>query len=295
MRITNRMLIDTVLRGLNMGTQQMSKLEEQLAAGKKLLKPSDDPLSLSRSLNLRSILSESEQHLRNIDNGLSWLEASETNVRELADLLQRAQNLALRGGTDTQGEAQVQAMAIEVDQMLKEALWLANAQHGGQYIFGGFKTDTAPFTLTEGEPDTVTYNGDTSLILRQITPTVTVAVNVTGGDTFLDTLNALIALRDDLEAVNISEIASTRLGEIQSALDAIVDLEGQIGARIKGLQFASNRLEDSQIATSYLLSKTEDLDMAEAVLQLAMVENAYTAALKVGSMAIQPGLVAFLK
>ena len=181
MRITNQMLVDTVLHGLNTGTRQMSMLEEQLATGKKIIRPSDDPLALDRALNLRSLLNESEQHLRNIDNGLGWLEASELSIGGLADLLQRAQSTALQAGTDTQGAAQLQAMAVEVDQMLQEALQIANSQHDGQFIFAGFKTDAAPFTLVEGTPDTVTYNGDDNLILRQVNPTTTVAVNVPGG------------------------------------------------------------------------------------------------------------------
>ena len=295
MRVTNQMLVDTVLRGLNLGTENMKVLEERLATGKRLLRLSDDPVALSSALSLRARLDEDDQHLRNIDSAKAWLEATDQGLEGLNNVLERARTLALSGASQTMGPSELKAMATEVDQLLQEALQLANSKHDNQYIFAGLKTTTTPFTLNEGSPDTVTYNGDSGQILRQTGQDISVAVNITGEGPLLDLFATLIGLRDDLEAGNSSQIGSVRLQSLDDVLESISSLRGRVGAKISGLEMTAQRINDFKITLQGLLSKAEDVDMAEAMMELVTAQNAYQAALAVGSQAIQPGLVAFLK
>jgi flagellar hook-associated protein 3 FlgL len=246
-------------------------------------------------LSLRARLDEDDQHLRNIDSAKAWLEASDQGLDGLEKVLERARTLALSGASQTMGPGELKAMATEVDQLLQEALQLANSKQDNQYLFAGLKTTTTPFTLQEGSPDTVTYNGDSGQMLRQTGPDTAVAVNVTGEGPLLDLFAALIGLRDDLEAGNSSQIGSLRLQSLDNALDSISSLRGRVGAKISGLEVTAQRINDFKITLQSLLSKAEDVDMAEAAMELATAQTAYQAVLAVGSQAIKLSLVDFMK
>lgn len=295
MRVTDQMLIDSVLRGLNLSKQQMMVLEQAMATGKRLLRPSDDPVALSSALSLRARLDEDDQHLRNIDSAKAWLEATDQALAGLSHVVERARTLALSGASQTMGPGELQAMATEVDQLLQDALQLANSEQDNQYLFAGLKTATTPFTLNEGSPDTVTYNGDSGQMLRQTDQNTAIAVNVTGEGPLLDLFNVLIGLRDDLEAGDSTQIGSVGIESLDSVLDSISSLRGRVGAKISGLEVTAQRINDFKTTLQSLLSKAEDTDMAEAALELASAQNAYQAVLVVGSAVIQSSLADFLR
>ena len=58
MRITNRMMTNNMLGNINKNKLNVSRLEEQYSTGKKIQRPSEDPIVTVRALKLRTNLTE---------------------------------------------------------------------------------------------------------------------------------------------------------------------------------------------------------------------------------------------
>lgn len=82
MRITNKVMQNNSLRNVNNNKVLQDKLNTQIATGKKVDKPSDDPVVAIRSLRLRSDVSQIDQYLnKNIEDASSWLQLTESSAK----------------------------------------------------------------------------------------------------------------------------------------------------------------------------------------------------------------------
>lgn len=87
---------------------------------------------------------------------------------------------------------------------------------------------------------------------------------------------------------------SEKLSDLDDAINILLKFRSQVGARVNRLEATKTRLENNQIDYTALLSKTEDVDIAQVIMDLKMEENVYRASLAVGARIIQPTLVDFL-
>ena len=90
MRITNRMMTNNMLSNINKNKQNMSKLEEQYSTGKKIQKPSDDPIVTVRALKFRTNLAEIEQYYdKNIPDAMSWMDVTEGALNTINSIVKQ--------------------------------------------------------------------------------------------------------------------------------------------------------------------------------------------------------------
>ncbi|MDN5293490.1 MAG: flagellar hook-associated protein 3 FlgL [Eubacteriales bacterium] len=293
MRITNSMLINNFRRNLNVNLAEMERLQDQMSSGKKIKKPSDDPVNLVSALRLRTTITETEKYVANVNAALSWLETTDVALGQAGDLLQRVRELVVQGANDALPQASRQAIAAEVRQIKEQLLQVANTSHDGRYIFGGFKTLTQPFNAAGN------YLGDAVADIQyEISPGIKMTVNVTGDDVFknpVDVFQLIDDIINDLNTGNTANLSGVRLGAVDRVIDNILRVRADVGARVNRLELTRNRLEETRINVSDLLSRTEDVDMAEIITRLQMQENVYRAALAAGARIIQPTLADFLR
>ncbi|MGE5614016.1 MAG: flagellar hook-associated protein FlgL, partial [Bacillota bacterium] len=140
MRITNNMLINNMIRYIGNNLTRMDKYQSQLATGKKIRVPSDDPVVAARALKLRTDVAEIEQYQRNLKDAKSWMDITESVLSDINDILQRAKELAV-GSDGAESPVDLQATAMEVRQLRTQLIKLANSTYAGRYIFSGYKTD----------------------------------------------------------------------------------------------------------------------------------------------------------
>lgn len=289
-RVTHNMMSDKFLTNLSSVFGRLQKVHDQLTSGRRIQRPSDDPPGATKALSLRSALQLNEQYLRTIDLSKSWLDTSEAALSTLTDVVQRSRELAIQGANDTLTAVDRAASAKELDQLVGSALAAANTQQLGSYLFSGTKITTSPFSLAGS---TVTYNGNTGLMQREIGPGLTVPVNVTG-DQLTSSLQTLVDLRDAFNT-GTSAAVSAQLDPLDAALNQILKLRADVGARINRFDFTDQRLQDIQLSLTALLSGVQDVDTAETASKFAQEQTAYQAALAAGGKAIQPSLMDFLR
>jgi flagellar hook-associated protein 3 FlgL len=301
MRIGTNQIAEQLLANLNRNQLRLATLQEQIASGRRILRPADDPSGIAILLDRRGAIAEREQFLRNIGDGRRVLAHTETATTQLLDLLQRVQAKAVAGADGSQPPSARQTMATEVNSLLETLLDLANTQADGAYLFGGTETGTAPYAVTRvgGEITAVTANpkGVSGTIAREIERGITVQVNMPGSEVFTKTTNlftALIALRDDLRAGNQAGIQAA-ITTLQTGLDQVLTASAVLGARTRRLELTEARLELELLTLRQGLSRVEDTDIAEASVQLEAARTVRQAALASGGAVLRASLLNLLQ
>ena len=298
-RITTLTLARGILDDVGAASQRLAKTQRQLASGRQLTRPSDDPTAVARAMDLRVELEGATRHRANVDEAAAWTEVTDSALESITEALQRTRELTVQGSTDSAGPVARRAAAEEVRGLIETMKQAANASYGGRYLFAGTMTDTPPYQLDSGSD---AYGGDAGQIGREIGPTVTIPVNVTGPQVFGTGANDLLAtmrrIADRLE--NGSEADGNALrGEELAALDGALDrlsaTRAQVGATANRLDAAEARLSDLEGSTLALLSETEDVDFARAMVDFSTQQAALQAALKAGASIVQTSLLDFLR
>lgn len=301
MRITNNMLINNMLSNLNTNLDRMSRYQTQLATGKKISLPSDDPIVASRALKLRTDVAEIKQFQRNVDDAVSWMEITETTLAQMGDVMHRVRELTVQSSNGTTTPEDLDKAKQEVEQLKVQMTHMANTTYAGRYIFSGFKTDK-PLMDDDGVFQIDIANSEQ--IKFEIGIGDDIHVNVTGSDLFNNNADAVatdkssfIQTFDDLIAAmsagDHTAVGGT-LAQIDADINNILRVRSGVGARMNRLELTANRLGDDSINFTKLMSKNEDVDMAEAIMSFLNEGNVYKASLSAGAKVIQPSLVDFL-
>lgn len=294
MRVTQLMMSQRFLADLQENLRLLESKNEQLSNGRRINRPSDDPVGIGQSMALRTQSAQNKQYQKNADNATAWLDATEGALNEMSSVLTRAQELAVQGANDTLGAASRQALAVEVDELLRHAVQVANTDVGGRYIFAGFKTTQQPYAPIGSFAPPPAYSGDNGVIEYELGAGNKIAVNVTGPDAFGQVFNALATLRDALQA-NDSAAISAAVGSITAASDHVLEVRAEVGARMNRLERTSERLALLDESLKKVLSNVEDADMAEVITELKTREAVYRASLAAGARLLQPTLMDFLR
>jgi len=194
--------------------QAVGDLQQQVASGKRILRPSDDPAIYEKALNLRNDLSNIGQFQKNADVAQSELISIENNLRNSLEIFQRSGEIVVRGGDASLNAKDRKTLANEVDAMLQSLVSQANQNEAGHYRYGGLRSNYQPYlasdTNADGYIDSVTYRGDTQVKNIEIGRGVYVNSTMPGSDVSgenaifetktVDLFNDLITLRDQLRA-----------------------------------------------------------------------------------------------
>lgn len=301
-RITDNMVSRTVLHDLNSADRRMALTQRRLSSGKQLTRPSDDPFGVDRALRLRSELEATRQYRRNVNDGSGWTTATEAALTQISDVVQRARELLVAGGNDSNGPVAREAIATEIDALTESLKQEANATYGGRYVFAGTATETAPYAI--GGPDT--YAGDAGTVARAIGAGASVAINVTAQGLLGEGQGAadnrlLDVMRDIAEHLrgntpaDAEALRGTDLERLDTNLDELTRVRAVVGATANRLEAAGTRLDELEESSLDLLSRVEDADMAETLVNYSTQKAAYESALRAGASIVQTSLLDFLR
>ncbi len=301
MRITNNMLINNMIKYIGNNLTRMDKLQAQLATGKKIQVPSDDPVVAARALKLRTDVAEIQQYQRNLKDAQSWLEITESALSDMGDIFQRVRELIV-GSDAIESPEDLQATKNEIIQLRTQLINLGNSAYAGRYIFTGFKTDQK---LLDEEGNFLVDVSNSEQIFYQIGLADSVNINVLGGDLFnsgtditagstgkfIQDMNELIQAFDDADYEAIRSMTQN----FSDNLDNVLRLRADVGARINRLELTANRMMNDNTNFTRLMSENENVDMTDTIMNLKNEENVYRASLAGGARIIMPSLIDFLR
>lgn len=293
MRVTNKMMSQTVLNNLTTNLNRLQKLQDQMSSGHVISRPSDDPVIASRVMALNSTMKQHDQYERNINDAIGWLETTDKALGSLNDALQRVRELTIKGSNSSLSATDRNALAQEVEQLFGNVVQIANTSYANRYIFAGTKTTAAPFSQTGA------YSGNSGpdgQMNWEVSQGVNITINIDGNDAFInpEIFDMLNDIKSDMLSGNINQLSTTELARLDAAIENTLNCRAEIGAKSNRLEMALNRSGEETLNYQSLQSKLNDIDIAKVITEFKMQENVYQSALMTSTRIIQPSLVNFL-
>ena len=183
MQVSTKLFNQQQLQQFSKTTEQLQELQNKIGTGQNILNASDDPIGSVQLSGLNVIKGQIEQFERNVNSASDRINLLDSNLVNLSSIMFRAQELVIQASSDTLGASDRETIALEVDEMKKEVLSLANAQDSnGSYLFSGYKTNTIPFV--EDISGKINYKGDRGLSSLSISETRIIETTLDGGTLF---------------------------------------------------------------------------------------------------------------
>ena len=290
MRITNRLFEQSITRNLSNALERVNRTLNRVTTGLRVEKPSDDPQAAGTILRIDHSMRALDQYRRHSAAGRARLNAEESAMQQVNDLLTRARELALSGGSDSASPAAMNASAAEVDQIISQVVQLGNTRVANEYIFAGAITDSPPF-----QPDG-TYTGDTTTRQVEIDDGILLTTNHTGDQAFVtsNTLNSLTLVRDALRTGDPSQVRAVT-AELDTATDNVQTVQAEVGARLLTLDSTAARLADRELNLTTERSDVAEVDFEKATTEFLTAQTVLQAARAAASRVLEQTLTNFLR
>ncbi|NUR09856.1 MAG: flagellar hook-associated protein FlgL [Nocardioidaceae bacterium] len=291
-RITQRLMVERSLFSLQTGLSRLNTSQERLSTGKIINRPSDNPSGTNDAMRLRATMAADEQHSRNAQDGLSWLGTADSALTSMLASVRSARELILQGrNTGTSGADARTALAQQLTQVREQLRDEANTTYLGRPVFGGSTAGPLAFG-TDGS-----YLGDSNPVLRTVGTGVEVPVGVDGSTALsANGENVFAVLADAARLVTSNPDA---LDGVLDRLDAVTTSMKtaltDVGTRYGRVEEAQTKLSSAALANKASLADIEDVDVAEAIMDLQMQQVAYQASLGATARVLQPSLMDFLR
>lgn len=188
MRVSSGMIFDAGVAGINRNTSSLLHVQQQIAANRRILTPSDDPVAAARALEVQQASDVVAQFKQNQSAATSALGLEEGQLTSATDVLGRVRELAIQAGNTSLTTSQRKAISIELRSRFDELLGIANATDGsGQRTFAGYMGATTPFggsvdNLIAGNE--IVYQGDDGQRKLQVSPSRFIEISDSGNDVF---------------------------------------------------------------------------------------------------------------
>lgn len=280
MRISTTQMQDRSVATMLDRQAELSKTQQQVASGKRILSPSDDVLGTTQVLALQELIATHKQFDENANAAEARINQEEASLTSTIDALQRVRDLAIQANGSSMTAEGRASIAVEIRAILDNVRSIANtADANGEYLFSGFNVDTVPFTETEVPPGsglyTYAYTGDSGQRTVKIGESRFMPVGDPGQDVFMDvpesgggTRNVFDTIEQfalDLEA---NTVTAPIIDDMSLAMRHIGSFRSKTGARLNAIDAHRALNDDIVFQGEKTLSQIQDLDYAEAASRL---------------------------
>ncbi|MFP7734120.1 flagellar hook-associated protein FlgL [Priestia aryabhattai] len=293
MRVTQGMLAANSLKQISNSYNKLETLQNQLSTGKKITRPSDDPVVATKGMAYRSNLSEVNQYKRNLTEAQSWFDSSESGLEQVNSILQRTKELVVQGLNGTNESDDRQAIAREIEQLKLDYMQVGNTQVAGNYIFNGVNVGAPP--VSENASRTIESNINLDPFSIEVSKGIQLRVNIHAENIFgqgaFDLMNNIQTAFEQNDVNSLKDLSI----QVDTQLSTLLAERSELGARSNRLELIENRLDSQEITATKMLSDNEDADIEKVITDLTVQESVHRAALGVGAQIIQPTLLDFLR
>lgn len=286
MRLSTNTIYQTAISKISTLQGEQSKLQQQIASGKRIISPSDDPIAASRALEISSAQSMNAQYANNRQIANTHLTGLDISLGSITEQLTSTRT-TLVGNAGTLSADQRTVLSTNLKASLTTLLGYANTKDAtGNYMYAGMHNETKPFTATATG---ATYNGDSNQQLLQVGSERKMAVNITGDSVFQAGGNDVFSTYSDLVAVldnpastdtDVTNAVATALGSMDSAISTVANARSSVGTRLNELGALNDSGTNRELQYAQALSDLQDLDYAQALSDLSQKKIILEAAQK---------------
>jgi flagellar hook-associated protein 3 FlgL len=288
----------TILTDLWQSQAQEQTAIQQLATGKRVNVPSDDPAAAAAEVQNKAFQSQNDQYLQNTSSLEGLLQTADSALSSVVTALNRAIGLGVQGANGDLSSSDRQAIAQQVQDLQKQVVQLANVSYQGSYIFGGTVTQSAPFALDSTQPSGVRYDGNTTVNSVEIAQGRSIPVNVPGSQIFQGAAGDVMdSLHQMIIALQTGDIAGvgTATTQVRGALDYLSQQRVFYGSAVNQLNANQSFLQQEQVNLQTRENTLVGVDMAKAATDLSRAQTAHNAALAAIARVLPQSLLDYLK
>lgn len=292
------------LSNLGKNMNNVYKYQEQLSSMKQVNRPSDDPLKVSKILDLKNEIKQNVQYKTTINDSIDFTNVQDAALSSATDSLQRISVLTQQAANGTYNEQDRQAIKTEIENEVETMMDSLNTSFGGRYIFGGQKSNEKPFSINKEDGSfSIEYSGSgdeiNGNVSKEISRGVTVDLQTDGsrlfevdGENLGDIFNELFTA---LEENDTEALGGPLLEKIEKAMDNTVNVRTNIGAIQNRLIAARDRNEQEYLNLESTLSTNQDIDLAETYMHYSMEMVAYQASMNMGTRILQTNIMDYVR
>ena len=308
MRISTAHAYDAAVGNLQRRQQALTNAQEQLTSGKRVLKPSDDPVAAAAAERAMAAVTRSEAQMRALDTSRNSMQMAESALGQAGELMQQARELLVSAGNGSYTDAERNTLAQAMRALRNDLLSVANRSDGaGRYLFGGQGADGAP--LQDG-PSGVVYNaapgqlfaasGESSPLSLDGRAAWLQAPDPSGAGATLSVFDALDRVVGELltpgrAPADIALTVSEGLGDFDAGAANLSAWRSRTGEALRRIESIGERLSQTKLDAQRDQSDAEDLDMLQAISDFQNQQTGYDAALKTYSIVQQMSLLQYLR
>lgn len=300
MRVTTYSAHQSAIFNLQQRQQGLQKTQEQLTSGKRVAKPSDDPVAAARAERALAAMTRADAHQRALEAARTVTQFAETALGDAGELIQQAREAVLAAGNPSYGEGERRALVLTLKGVREQLLGVANRSDGaGNYLFGGQGTERPPFV--DDASGRVVYQGtpgDTHVASDEA-----LSISLDGQRTWLeapsgkappapaslsifDVLDTAIA-RLSVSGASDADVAlavKEGVGDLDAYHAHLLAARASTGEALNRMDQAELRIADGKLAAQTERSGAEDLDLVQAISDFQNRQTGYDAALRAYSM-----------
>mgnify|MGYP001029004129 CR=1 FL=1 len=255
MRISTNQIYNQNLRAILDNQAALSETQMQLATGKKLTKPSDDPVGAAKVIRITEDLDKITQFKSNNNLLQNSLEQQDTVLSSIKTALNRARVLAVQSGSGIIGVDERQAIASEMSQIRDEVFDLMNTQNSsGEFIFAGYQSQEPAFSFNYGAtgPQYV-FQGDTGTNEVKISDSVSIQSTSSGQDIFENVFARKRFSLDSTSGMTANSIDITKQPTFDQFHDTYYDPVNPANNQFEMRMNGTNEIEVIQVGTGTII------------------------------------------
>jgi len=291
MRVADSMFFDMNRTSVAQNKLRQMDKQNQVLTGRRVNKPSDDPLASTLARRERAREVRAGTHMRATESIMADLQNADSALGSVGDILIRVTELTVQASNDTYSADNRRATAREVEKLREQVIALSNTRgENGRYIFSGF-TDDSPAIDAAG-----LYVGDGAVREVEVAPGIRQPSGVSGQTTFTAAgggVNILDVIENLRVALDTNAVPTVRnaLNDLDIASNQINDARAELGALSLTTDVARSSAERVQMKTLERQDELLGIDQAEAVSDMVQAQHALELAISVASRLPPSGLV----
>jgi flagellar hook-associated protein 3 FlgL len=302
MRISTQMMYEQNMRGVTESQSKWLSYGEQMSTGKRVNRPSDDPIAASQAVVVSQSQAQNSQYTLARSFATQKVSLEENVLGQVTTALQSAQEKIVYAGNGTLSDNDRNSLATDLQGIRDQLVNLANSTDGnGRYIFAGYKTDTAAFDQATGE-----YAGGDTPISQQVDSARTMQISHTGSDVFESfTSNAAPEPGDATPEKNMFKILDNVIAALKTpvegdqdkadqmtldidkanrglrnSLDNVLTVRADLGTKLTELSSLDSLGSDRALGLTQQMSDLVDVDWNAAISSYTMQQAALQASYK---------------
>ena len=305
MRISTAMMYQQNMRGVTNSQSEWLRYGEQMSTGKRINKPSDDPIAASQAVVLSQAQAQNSQYALARTFATQKVSLEENVLGQVTTAIQSAQEKIVNAGNGTLSDDDRASLATDLEGVRNQILNLANSTDGnGRFIFAGYKTDSAPFS---GGANSIVYTGGGTAVTQSVDAARSMTIGHTGTQVFnsltsnavpepdgsdsetnlFNMLDSAIAtLRKPAEGLDDADkdlltaaIDKTNRG-LKNSLNNVLTVRAELGTQLNELDKLDDLGNDRALGQSQQMSDLVDVDWNSAISSYVMQQAALQASYK---------------